>query len=833
MRFGEGRKTEQTAIECFINNLNIKIMNEYKEKRNFKKMKYFVFILLCVSMFTHAQNRVTGIVKDAKDSSPVPYTTIALLRSDSTVVKGVITGEDGKFAIENVESGDYLLQVSFVGYEKIYRMINVPAQNDLGEIKLVEDSKLLGEVTVTALRPEIIQRPDRYIMNVSNIQSAGRDALGVLAVTPGILVNPNGGITVMGNGVQIWIDGRPSNLSGEELRILLSTMQGNEIDRIEVITNPPSRYDAQGSGGIINIRTTKGLQLGLNGSVSLGYRQGYSDRENTGLSLNYRNPIVNIYGNYGYSRAASWANYELIDEMKTDEGLVKFVSQSKLRNGDVIKGTHQLRIGGDFFINDKNTIGILFNGYSLGKSEEVRNGTTSISPVFQGVSSAVSKATVGGSRDGEQVNLNYQGLFNKPEQQLNVDLNYARFYSEGFQNIQNEYFNSETMLIDMPELLRHNNPRNIRLLSANTDYSQPLWEGGSMELGGKLSQSKTDNNLLYEEYSHPSGIWETDVNQTRSFEYTETVGALYTSITQTVNDKWSLQAGLRGEYTETVADQKTLNVINTSNYFDLFPTFFAMYTPGKGHNFRFSYSRRLRRPDYSFLDPFEVRFDTYTFAVGNPDLKPSYSNNLQLLYSYKQFMTNVGYTYMNGLIVESPIVDNNRHGTMPVNFDKRQNFIWTMNYRPQLTRFWNIFLYSEAAYMINQAEKYENKGFGFYVSLNNRLTITPKLSAEVNGYYVSRMRTGYYVNEPYGGLSLGLRQLFWSDRLTVALSANDILNTSISRSSADTGQIYQWGKENHDNRWVNLSISYKFGSNKVKGSRDRSVGNEDEVGRVN
>jgi hypothetical protein len=481
-------------------------------------MKFIVFVFLFCSMALHAQFQLSGTIKDAGNSSPIPFTNIVLLRLDSTLVKGVITGNDGKFVIENIAGDEYMLQLSFIGYRKEYRNIQVPAQSDLGEINLSEDSEMLSEVTVTASRPQIIQRPDRYIVNVRAIQSAGRDAMGVLAITPGILVNPNGDISMMGSGVQIWIDGRPSNLSGEELRILLTTMQGNEIDRIEVITNPPSRYEAQGSGGIINIRTTKGLQLGFNGSVSLGYRQGNSDRENTGLSFNYRNPIVNIYGNYGFSRFSSWGNYESIKEFQTDDGLLKFENKLKLREGDSNQGTHQLRIGSDFFINDKNTIGILFNGNYTGNREEKYSGSTDITPIYNRVSSSTSNYIIGVDRDGEQVNLNYQRQFRQPEQQLNIDLNYARFYSKNFQNTQNEYFNSSSVLIEIPELLRHNNPRNIRLLSAKTDYTQPLWKGGSGEFGGKISQTKTDNDLMYEEFNHHSETWEIDVNQTRKVE---------------------------------------------------------------------------------------------------------------------------------------------------------------------------------------------------------------------------------------------------------------------------------------------------------------------------
>ncbi|MDR2887568.1 MAG: TonB-dependent receptor, partial [Bacteroidales bacterium] len=201
---------------------------------------------LCAFSLT-AQHQLSGIVRNEADGSPIPYVTAALLRSDSSAVTGIMTGADGKFTIQNVASGNYILQVSFIGYERAFRNVNVPAQSVLGDITLSESANRLAEVVVSADRPLVVARTDRYVVNVSgNIQSAGRNATNILQNTPGVLVNQQGDISVLGNNVEVWIDGRPSQMSGEQLQAFLSSMQGDEIDRIEVITNPSSRYDAAG-----------------------------------------------------------------------------------------------------------------------------------------------------------------------------------------------------------------------------------------------------------------------------------------------------------------------------------------------------------------------------------------------------------------------------------------------------------------------------------------------------------------------------------------------------------------------------------------------------------
>ena len=272
-----------------------------------KNKSLFIVIFSLFVFSATAQHQITGTVKTETDGSPIPYATVVLLRPDSSAVKGVIGGNDGKFLFVNVIEGDYILQASFIGYEKAYHIVNVPAQSDLGDIFLSESANKLEEVVVNAERPLVINRADRYIVNVSgNIQSAGRDALDILRNTPGVLVNQNGNISALGNTVAIWIDGRPSQMSGEQLQSFLNSMQGGEIDRIEVITNPSSRYDAAGSGGIIDIRTKKGLQFGINGTVTAGYRQGRKDRENAGVNLNWRREKFNMFGNYTAYRTTFW-----------------------------------------------------------------------------------------------------------------------------------------------------------------------------------------------------------------------------------------------------------------------------------------------------------------------------------------------------------------------------------------------------------------------------------------------------------------------------------------------------------------------------------------------
>jgi hypothetical protein len=783
-----------------------------------------------------AQHQLTGIVKDAADESPIQYVTVALLLSDSSVITGVITGNDGKFIINNVAMGSYLLQISFIGYQKEYRQLNVPTQSDLGNIILTASATQMQEIVVTATRPLVVNRADRYIVNVSgNIQSAGRNALDIIRNTPGLLVSQKGDISMMGNNVQVWIDGRPSRISGEQLTAFLNSMQGGEIDRIEVVTNPSSRYDAAGGGGIIDIRTRSGLQFGTNGTLIAGYQQGRTDRENAGVSLNWRRKTFNAFGNYSINRNNSWEEIGQTNTMKTDAGAITF-DQKAIAKSTSAGMRHSVRTGADFFLNPKNTLGFIVNAYHSDGGNASIKGKTTIMPALNGVS--YSKAANVQSRTGSgiQLNANYQTMFSKPGQQLNIDFDYARFNSEPFQQNKNFYYDLNNSQIGDPEQLRNSNPQFIDVYSGKLDYVQPLWKNARLETGAKISQSKTDNDLHFDVFQ--DGNWQIDANRTNRFVYTEQIDAAYANISQRLG-KFNLQAGLRGEYTSMKSEQKTTGEKNDTTYFNLFPTFFVSYQASQKHNIGISYSRRLSRPSYYELNPFEVAIDAYSFSRGNPYLRPSYTHNVQLSHTLAQsLMTRISYSHTTDLIMLVPFVDEDtqRYGSTRGNFGKSQAFSAMMNYRKPLLKQWMINLTVQGAYAVgtsNEASgKFTNKGSSLVVQLNNNIVLTPTLSAEITGMYMSEMRMGYLVIKPQGNLSAGLRKQLMNNKMTLSLTVNDILFTSKERGYARYENVNYSVYNARDSRYINLTLRYNFGSTTVRAARNKTTGIEEEATRA-
>ena len=792
------------------------------------------FLFFCLFSAT-AQHQISGTIKDGADGSPVPFATAALLRPDSTAITGMITGDDGKFVLLNVAAGEYILRLSFIGYETAFRRVSVPAQSDLGEISIAESAMRMEEVVVTAARPLIVSRADRYIVNVSgNMKSAGRDALDILRNAPGLLVDHQGAISVLGKNVQVWIDGRPSQLSGEQLLEFLTSLQGSDIDRIEIITNPSSKYDSEGSGGIIDIRTVRGLDFGVNGTITVRYRQGQMDRQNIGVVTNWRREKFNVFGNYTVNRNNIWEKINQTNVLQTLDGNITLDQKSTVKTTDVAL-RHNLRTGIDYFINPKNTLGVIVNAYYTKGSQSNLKGLTNISPIYDGVSYSTADNIMSGGRDGMQVNMNYQSTFDKIGQQLNFDLDHARFYSNPFMQTNNRYFDANNVM-NVFEQMKNINPQIIDVYSAKIDYVQPLSKNFQMEMGAKYNQSATSNDMKYEVFI--GNDWQIDPGRTNHFVYTEQISAAYINASQQLG-KISLQGGLRGEYTYALGEQRTTDAVNDTSYLNLFPTFFMNYQMSEKQTLGLSYSRRLSRPDFESLNPFEVAVDAYTFKVGNPYLTPAYTHNFQLSHMSEAFMALFSYSNTTGLNMLVPFEDaaTQRTGLTYKNFSKNQNISAMTNiFMPTIAKIWTPDLLLQYTYLINTSDetsgKFVNKGGMFTIQLENSFTITPSLDAWITGTYTSKVRYGYYVGQPTGDLSIVIRQMLLNRKMSLILHVMDILNTSKDRLRAQYENVDYALVNYRDSRFAQLTLRYNFGSTTVKAARNRQTGVEDETTRA-
>jgi len=578
------------------------------------------------------------------------------------------------------------------------------------------------------------------------------------------------------------------------------------------------------------------LQFGVNGTLTAGYRQGRTDRENAGVSMNWRREKFNMFGNYSVNRNNSWEMVNQFNVMQTPAGEVTFDQNTTAESTKAVL-RNSVRAGVDFFPNPQNTIGVIVNAYHSSRGNTSIKGITNITPAYNGVRYSESDNVQSRSGDGIQVNANYQITFAKPGQRLNLDLDYARFSSEPFQQNRNIYYDLNNTIIDIPEQLRNKNPQIIDVHSAKIDYAQPLWKDARIETGAKVSQSKTDNDMKFDIFS--GSEWQIDANRTNRFVYTEQIDAAYINVSQRLG-KFYFQAGLRGEYTLLNSEQKTTGELNDTSYLNLFPTFSASYEVPRKHGISLSYSRRLSRPGYSDLNPFEVAIDAYSFTRGNPYLKPAYTHNVQLASMFEQFlMMRINYSNTTDLIVLTPIVDEDsqRYGTTRGNFGRTQSISAMLNIIfPFFDKKWIANLAVQGAYSSgtsNEASgEFVNKGSSLVVQLGNNITITPSLSAEITGMYISGGRMGYLVVQPQGNFSVGLRQQLLKNKMNLSLTVNDILFTSKDKGYARYENVNYSLYNARDSRYANLTLRYNFGSSSVRAARNKSTGIEDETTRA-
>lgn len=821
----------------------------------------FSFILFSLLALTLGFGQVLtrGTVNGQVGSNagkPLEFTTMMLLKAtDSTLVKGAISDVSGKYAFDNVGAGNYLIAAQQLGYRKAYSapfaVDEAHPAVELPALTMTDESKSLTEVQVVAKKPFIEQQVDRIVVNVENsIVSSGSTALEVLEKAPGVTIDrQNDQIQLKGkSGVIVYIDGKQTYLSQQEVSNLLKNTPSDNIASIEIITNPGSKYDAAGNSGIINIKMKKNRNFGTNGSVILSGGYGWVNDQNgnllnrpkigTTLNLNHRTGKVNLFGNYSYTDRLS-NNSNEINRVITYNGRTTYFDQYSFRPSQFVG--HSYKGGADYFISKKSTIGVLVNGFSNDWQSVGTNDTYIRDENRRLTSKPTTTTDVRNYLSNLTTNLNYKYEFDGKGREWTVDADYVRYGGQNTNNLSTVYYNAENAVTRPDQDVRNNMPSTINILAFKTDYVHPMKNGSKLEVGLKSSFVNADNNTIYDTLQQESQQWLFDASRSNRFKYDENINAGYVNYAGTVGKKLKVQAGLRAEHTQSVGLSVTLNQRVERSYLNLFPTLFLSRQLDSSNVLNMSYSRRIDRPDYQNLNPFVFYLDPYTYQQGNPFLRPQYTNSVELTHVYKgSVSTTLGFSRTTDFITrETPrqIPEKNITYVTAENLGNLDNVNLNISFPVSVTNWWkmqnNIGTFYQHYETFYSGSLYEVKLVAYNLYTSNNFTLNKTLSAELSAWYNSASQYGFYRSSPQGAFSIGVQKKLMDGKANLKLNVNDPLWLNRFNGRAVVQDINFRVRSQWESRRIGLTFTYRFGNQNVKGERQRNSATSAEQNRVN
>jgi len=812
----------------------------------------YTIILLSLAFGLNAQQTISG--KIISDNEPVIYSNVILYKtSDSSLYKVEATSDSGYFKFNQVAPGSYILVASYVGLEDIRMNDLVVAEEaiDLGTLTMESNSVELETAVVTAQRALVEVKPDRTVFNVEGtINSTGDDGLNLLRKAPGVMLDNNNNVTVLGrSGVAFYVDGKLVPLSGDDLSNYLRNIPAEQIDRIDIITNPGAKYDAEGNAGIIDIILKKDKSHGTNGVISATYSKGRKHNGNISASLNHRNKNLNVFGTVGYlDRIGS--QIIIFDGYRETNRL--------LNRSDICRGSqgYNVKLGTDFYLSENHTIGFLVSrddsnvnsdnqtSNVISFNTDVENYDTTPEDVtipYADIDSIQRSEMIGLSDViTNTYNINY--VYRKGGNTLNIDADYGQYIRDTEQVQPNRYTDRDENPLSGTDFA-FTTPVDINISTLKLDYETAAFNG-KLGFGAKYGNVDTDNNFLFYDGLAPDTLF----NDTKSniFNYDERVLAAYTNYSTSLNEKWGLSAGLRIEQTNstgtlTAFRDELTEEPTVQDYISAFPSFGLTYAPIPGNTWSLNLGRRINRPDYNVLNPFRIQLSELDFAIGNPKLRPEIVNNAELGYTYKfRYNFKLAYSITTDKITRLIGIDDSDPRASFINHDNlaEQRIISFNTSLPfQITKRWNAFFNATVNHQKNEASYPDGNiidvgAWGYNIFQQHTFTLGRGYAGELSSWYSGPgIWGGVFVYEPSYAINVGLKKSFFNNQLSAKVSFNDIFNQSFWSGRSDFDGLLQYGQGNWDARRGSISLSYNFGNNKVK-SRKRKTGLEDEKKRV-
>ncbi len=804
------------------------------------KKSFVLLIAAFLLSFGVMAQSISGTVKDESGKPFVGATVTLVKAADSAAVKFSVTKAEGVFSFEGIAAGTYRVKTTHVGYNNSFSdIINFGTEDvKVADAVMRKLSADLAAVVVTASKPIVEIKADKTILNVEGtINSVGTDALELLRKSPGVMVDKDDNLSLSGkNGVRVYVDGKPSPLSGTDLADYLKSLQSSNVEAIEIITNPSAKYDAAGNAGIINIRLKKNKSLGTNGSVNAGWGVGNFPKYSAGINLNNRGKKTNIFGNYNYNY------FKGANTMNSHRSILDSIFDG--RNSMVNKSmNHSYKAGIDYYIDKKQTVGVMVNGMVNDNSMRSNSVTNIVyAPTKLDVRQLQANNKSDGNRDNINANANYR--FADKGKELNIDLDYGRYNINSDQLQPNVYYDPNG--VELYRNVYHMiSPTHIDIYSFKTDYETDF-KKGKLGFGAKIGFVNTDND--FKRYNVFGATQQYDSARSNRFDYKENINALYVNYNKQYKG-FMVQAGLRAEQTNLKGMSYGFSENGSKyipykdgfdrDYIGLFPSLAVTFNKNPMSQWGLSASRRIDRPAYQDLNPFEFKLDDYTYMKGNVNLKPQYTNSIGITHSYKyKLNTRLNYSHVTDIFAQlMDTAEISKAFMIKKNLASQDVVSLNVSY-PFMKKKFTSFINFNSSYSKYKADygtgrKIDIDVFNVGLFMQNSLKFGKTWTAELSGWFNSpSVWQGTLKSKAMGGADLGLQKIVFKNKGTVKASMGDILNTMRWAGSSNFAGQNTKVRGTWESRVFRLNFSYRFGNAQVKAARQRKAALEEEQKRT-
>ncbi|QNK63984.1 TonB-dependent receptor [Pedobacter sp. PAMC26386] len=786
-----------------------------------------LYALLLLPLWAQSQVQFKGNVKSS--SEPIVWANVILSNPEGKVITGTLTKDDGSFEIK-IAKGSYILKISYLGYTEWAKNILIEKDINLGSILLVQKDGDLQEVKIVGKKKLIEYKTDRLVFNVANsISAAGGNGLNAIGAAPGVMIQ-NNAISILGKGSsRVMVDGRLIELTGDDLINYLGSIAASDIASVEVITNPPAKYEAGGDGGLINIILKKGTLDSWKNSTTLVYDLNtysfFTLRDNFLYNKNKVKFSLNAGGKLGNQRTGESLNTYY------PNGPWELALAGKQKQNNLSGG-----LSFDYDISNRTAIGIQYTGNQNNPDTKdlttikIRNSANQVDSLL--INNGNNKL----SNTSQTYNAHMVTQLDTSGKKLSVDLDYFTYNSRIDNNFITKTFLPDMDFLNTNQAARNLSAQDIKNSSVKIDMEHPL-KFMNLSYGTKLSFIQSKADITY--YNTITGDAVLDPNKSNRFEYKENNQAVYVNGIKNFNSKFSLQLGLRLENIQTSGYSSTLAQETRNNYLKLFPTVYLSYKSNENNSFLFNYGRRINRPVFRDLNPFRSYLNSKSYSEGNPFLQPSYNDNFDLTYVYKgNLRTNLFFNLTTdgfGVIFNSDPKTN-------IQIISRQNYYKEYyygigeSYTLNISSWWQSqnqgYLLGSKTIFNSAVNATPKNSKQLYVTSNNTFSLGTATKIQVDYFYTSAVKRGLYEVGQLSGLNVGIKQSMLKNKLQLSLLVNDVFNTAYLKGyTSVVNGIKQVYGQNDKNRSFRLALTYSFGNDKIN-VKQRNFGNEEERKRT-